>query len=241
MQRVLLVLAILLIGTLSSIASQYISNLTLHSTTAEAELTDRSFASTCTATPVEGYTADLTITLVASNYSRTAPQTFSTASVSISNGINGDGDPSVLGQTLFSSGAESGSVLVTFQGPKAKISGLGCTPLVKSSLLFKAKTNDNSTKLKVAVQAPSESNTVWNNARRLDNNTTGFTTHGASGTIHNKVIRDVDDAEGSTNGEVVFGSTDPSKGGYEVQVLIKVTNTAIINESEELSVVFTAS
>lgn len=233
MQRANLILALIGMIVISRVDWQH--NMAI------AEVTDRSFAATCTASPVVGYSADLSITLVANAPLRNAAPTFATAALSLINGINGDADPPVGGQTIISSGSESGSVLVTFQGPKAKISGLGCQPLMNSSLLFRAKINDNSSKVKVSVQAPTESNTVWNNARRIDNSTTGFTTHGTSGTIHSSPINDTTDAEGATNGEIVFGSADPSKGGYEVQTLLKVSGSALNNESEEISLIFTPS
>ncbi len=241
MQKANLILALIVTGILVSLASHLLSNFVIVLPSASADVTDRSFAATCNASPVAAYAADLTINLVALAPTSSGSQTFATATLTLANGINGDTDPNLNGQTFFSSGTDAGSVLITYQGPKVKISGLGCQPLLNSSLLFKAKTNDNSNKLKVAVQAPSESNSVWNDAKRLDNNTTGFTTHGTSGTIHTSPINDTTDAEGLTNGEVVFGTTDPSKGGHEMQVLIKVANSVVTNQSEEFTLVFTAS
>lgn len=223
------------------VISHQMSHLSIVANESLAETTDRSFAATCNASPVVAYAADISLSLVANSPSRNSAPAFNAAQLSLTNAINGDSDPTALDQIFISTGSESGSILITFLGPKAKISGLGCQTLQNSSLLFRAKANDNSTKLKIAVQSPADSNTIWNNGRRIDNNTTGFTTHGSSGSIYGSPINDTTDAEGSTNGEIVFGTSTPSQGGYEIQTLLKVTNSVISNQSEELSLIFTPS
>lgn len=211
-----------------------------------AETDDALLNTNCTAATPAAYTPDLNYTFVANAPTRGSTPTLANANIAYNGptAVNGESAPMIGGggQTYFSSGPDAGSVLVTHSAAKSKISGLLCTNNSQSSLLAQAKVSDNSSALKIAAQTVTDPDNVWKAANRLDNDLVGKMLFGAASALgHNSPITDGGDAETQNNGEVVFGTIDPAKGGYEMQLLLKVQGGSITNQSEELTMVFTPS
>lgn len=186
-----------------------------------AETATSTTQATCVTTGNLAFVPDILVTTSENAGTVNAAPTF-THTISIENPINGDTAPAG-NMTFNTSGGSSGTVLVTALHPKIKISGISCEAVDRTRLEITVDVDQPG--VHVVYQDPAASDTTYNSGNKIDALTAKQVFGPTSPLVATGLIVDGTDIEGLTNGEIVLGpSTDMTKGGFEVQFLVDVSD-----------------
>ncbi len=138
----------------------------------------------------------------------------------------------------------SGFLGLTVRAPKHKLDGLHCQTLSQSTLKMNGDGADN-VRFDVAVSNLADDDAGYTVADKVDAVASGTPVmiFGTGGQIAGSAITDANDAPAKEDGQVVFGGTVEAQGGYELHVVVDVTNYDVQNttDQETITETFTAS
>lgn len=173
---------------------------------------------TCSDTPITGFSPNVDNTITFAAVSQSSAPTC-TATMVLSNAINGDTAPS-LGCSITD---VPGYVILSSRMPTIKIGGLVCNTEDRAQLEVHGDGSDN---LKMDVAISTVGSTVWDNSKKVDAATSSskIMLFGTNGQVGSSAIIDGQDNDGLTNGEVAFGGTVASEGGSRLYTKTDFTN-----------------